>query len=154
MSVRVLFAVAALLVAGCARRLIPGTEIEDNEDTSAIVKLMETYRKAVEARDTQTLMTLVSPHFHDNQGTSTPEDDLDFRSLPQALGDRFARIDDVRLSIDVKNIEVQKDEADAVYYWTMYWRMPSYGDKPQNASELKRMKFKRVDHAWKIISGI
>jgi hypothetical protein len=154
MSVRVLFAAAALLVAGCARRLIPGTEIEDNEDTSAIVKLMETYRKAVEARDTQTLMTLVSPQFHDNQGTSTPEDDLDFRSLPQALGDRFARIEDVRLSIDVKNIEVQRDEADAVYYWTMYWRMPSYGDKPQNASELKRMKFKRLDRSWKIVSGI
>ena len=155
MSARVLFATAAaLLLAGCARRFIPGTEIEDNEDTSAIVQLMEKYRQAVEARDTQALMALVSPQFHDNEGTSTPEDDLDYRSLPQALNDRFARITDVHLSIDVRNIDVQKDDATAVYYWTMNWRMPGLSDKPQSASELKRMQFKRVDRVWKIVSGI
>jgi hypothetical protein len=154
MSVRVLVVTAALLLAGCARRFIPGTEIEDNEDTAAIVALMEKYRVTVEGRDAEALMTLVSPQFRDNQGTSTPEDDLDYRSLPLALKDRFGRVDDVRLSIDVKNIEVQKDDAAATYYWTMHWRAPGLSQKPQVSSELKRMHFQRVERVWKIVSGI
>ena len=154
MSARVLFAAAALLASGCVRHYIPGTEIEENEDTSAIVKLMEKYRLAVEGRDTEALMALVSPQFRDNQGTSTPEDDIDFRSLPVELKNRFEHIDNVHLSIDVRSIEVKKDDASAVYYWTLQWRMPGLAEKTQSSSELKRMQFKRTDRVWKIASGI
>lgn len=154
MLTRCLIAAALLLGTGCGRRLIPGTDIERSDDTEALIQLMEKYRQAVEGRDTEAVMKLVSPQFSDNAGTSTPEDDLSYRSLSEALRNRFEKIDDVHLEIDVRDIEVRKEDATAVYYYTVRWRMPGLSNTAHNASELKRMEFKRADGMWKIVSGI
>ena len=155
MHARHLLAAAAVLVnLACAPRLIPGTDIERTDDTEAIIELMEQYRRAVEGRDAEGMMALVSPDFRDNAGTSTPDDDLSFQSLPEALRNRFQKIDDVHLDIDVRDIEVAKDDASAVYYYSLRWRMPGLSNNAHNAAELKRMEFKRAEGVWKIVSGI
>ena len=154
MFARCLVVAALLLGTSCGRRLIPGTDIERTDDTEAIIQLMEKYRQAVEGRDAEAVMKLVSPQFRDNAGTSTPDDDLSYQSLPMALKNRFARIEDVHLEMDVRDIEVRKEDASAVYYYTLRWRMPGLSSTPHNASELKRMEFKRADGMWKIVSGI
>ena len=154
MLVRYFLAAALLIGTGCAHRLIPGTDIERNDDTEAIVQLMERYRQAVEGRDAEAVMKLVSPEFRDNAGTSTPDDDLTYQSLPEALKTRFENIDEVHLDVDVRDIEVRKEDASAVYYYTLRWRMPRLSNTAHSASELKRMEFKREAGLWKIVSGI
>jgi hypothetical protein len=149
-----LVAAALLLASGCAPRLIPGTDIERNDDTEAIIQVMEKYRRAMEGRDAEALMSVISPQFRDNGGTSTPDDDLDYRSLLEALKNRFEKIDEVHLQIDVRDIDVQRDDASAVYYYTLRWRMPRLTNTPHSSAELKRMEFKRAQGAWKIVSGI
>ena len=52
MSIRnLVFTAAILSLVGCSARRIPGTDIEDNDDTRAILNVMERFRSAVEARD-------------------------------------------------------------------------------------------------------
>jgi hypothetical protein len=147
---------ALLLTPACAPKLIPGSQIEDTDETRAIIALIDSYRNAVEGRDADKLVKLVSSDFRDHGGTSTPEDDLDLNNLEPALRDRFARIDNVRLDVDIRNIEVQRkeDRAHAIFYYTLRFEMPRLADKVQTASELKRMDFRRENGEWRIVSGI
>ncbi len=148
---------AALLVApACAPKRIPGSDIEDTEDTRAVIALLDAYRNAVQDRDTQKLLGLISENFQDTGGTSTPEDDLDRSNVEAALQERFGRIDNVRLDVDIRNIVVQdrEDTAFAIFYYTLRYEMPGLSDKVQTASELKRMEFVREGGDWKILSGL
>jgi ketosteroid isomerase-like protein len=145
--------IAALAVA-CAPRRIPGTDIEDTDDTRALLAVMDRYRTAVENRNAEAVANLVAPDFRDDGGTPDAEDDLDTRNIREALTQRFSRIDDVRLEIDLRKVDVQDDLASAVYYYTLRYSMPGLSDKVQSASELKKMEFRRVDGEWRIVSGI
>lgn len=143
-----------LLLAACAQRYIGNTRIPDTPDTRELLQLMDRYRAALEARNANAVMEMVSPNFRDNAGTDTPADDLLYKNLPQALPQLFERLDDPRVELDVRRIDVQEDRATATYYWSASWRMPRLGDKPQRESELEQMTFEKVDGRWKILSGI
>ncbi len=156
MNARLLLSAAliAALAAACAPRRIPGTDIADTDDTRALLAVVDRYRTAVENRDAEAVSALVAPDFQDDGGTPAADDDLDSRNIREALTQRFARIDDVRLQVDLRSIDVEKDLASAVYYYTLRYSMPGLSDKVQAASELKRMDFRRVDGEWRIVSGI
>lgn len=145
---------ALLALYGCAARRIPGTQIEDTEEARAIVDLMEQYRRAVEARDAPKVIALVADSFKDTAGTPSPEDDLDYAKLREELPRNLAKLDEVRLDLNVRKIEVTKEAARAVYTYTASWKMPSLTGRPQSDSDIKEMWFKRIDGEWKITSGI
>jgi len=155
MNARILLAVAALsFVTGCAARKIPGTQIDDTDETRALLALMDSYRNAVEGRDAQALTKLVAPNFRDDGGTPTPEDDLTAANIQEALTARFARIDDVSLTLDVRTVKIEGNRAGAVYYYTLRFTTPGVTVRNQSASDLKRMAFEKVDGQWRIASGI
>jgi hypothetical protein len=154
---RALFAAAALLlVAACTPRRIPGTDIDDTDDTRAILKVMEQYRSAVEARDAGKVLSLISQEFKDDLGTSTPADDLDYPQLREKLPVSMAKLDDVRLDVTVRKVTVNPADstASAIFTYTTSFRMPGLSNKPQSDSEIKEMWFKKVGADWKIVSGI
>ncbi len=70
---------------GCGPHRIPGTDLEDNGDTRAIIDVISKYNFALEARDANGILALVDPSFHDNAGTLTPEDDIDIQRLHTVL---------------------------------------------------------------------
>ncbi|HET9449872.1 MAG TPA: nuclear transport factor 2 family protein [Aggregicoccus sp.] len=155
MTLRPLVACALLLLPlACAPKRIPGTEIRDDEETRAILNVMELYRRALEARDAKAIQGLVDRNFRDNAGTETPEDDLTYESLMRELPARLAKFEDVKLEFTVKRIEVEGATAQAVYFWNARYRMPKLNNKPQLDSELEVMVFQRTGEGWKILSGI
>jgi len=155
MNVRPLLVCALLVLSACGPRFIPGTQINDTEDTRAILKVMESYRSAVEARDAKALQALVSPTFRDNAGTDDPLDDLTAANLGQALPALFGRMDAPRVELDVRRVDVRPDGwATVIYYWNASWRAPGLLDKAQRDSELEQMVFQREDGKWLIVSGI
>lgn len=154
MKLRLLPVTLLLLLAACAPRYIGNTRIPDTPDTRELLQLMDRYRAALEARNADAIMQLVSPNFRDNAGTDTPADDLHYKDLPQALPQLFERLEDTRVELDIRRIQVDGNEASATYYWAASWRMPKLGDKPQRESELEQMIFEKVDGKWKILSGI
>lgn len=150
-------AAAALLVGpACSQKRIPGTEIEDTDDTRAILALMDAYRSSLETQDVDKLLKLVTSTFRDQGGTAVPDDDLDRQNLEAALRERFSRLSNVRLDLDIRNIDVQRkdDTAHAIFYYTLRYDMPGLSDRTQTAADLKRMDFRREDGEWRIQSGI
>ncbi|MCC6332479.1 MAG: DUF4440 domain-containing protein [Myxococcales bacterium] len=142
---------------GCAPKKIPGTEIDDNDDTRAVMALFQEYRRAVEARDAQAVVRLCDESFSDDAGSASPEDDLVFASLSEELPARFSRVQDVRLEMAIRKIEISEDASAArvTYSYTLTFRMPKYSSRGQSETDLKQMTLKRgPDKMWKITSGI
>jgi hypothetical protein len=152
---RTLFGAALLaaLALGCTRRL-PGSDIEDTPDTRAVLEVMEKYRAAVEAKDAQGVIALVSESFRDDFGTISTEDDLDYSGLREVLPQRLSRVDRGDLEINVKGLNVQGEQAVATYYYTYRYKLPSLTQKPQSDADLQQMWLKKVGGSWKIIKGI
>lgn len=143
------------LLAACAPKRIPGTEIEDTRDTRAILQVMEQYRTALENRDADGIMALVTKDFREDAGTpSEPEDDLTAANLRPYLENLFKALQSPKVELDVRRVQVGEDIATAIYYWKATWRMPGLNPKPQRESELEQMVFRREVDGWKIVSGI
>ncbi len=158
MNVRLLAVAAAALLAlpACSQKNIPGTSIPDTDDTRSLVALMDAYRNSVETGDVEKLSKLVASTFRDNGGTAAPDDDLDRSNLEPALRERFSRLANVRLDMDIRSIDVQRreDTAHAIFYYTLRFEMPGLSDRLQTSADLKRMDFRREDGEWRIQSGL
>jgi hypothetical protein len=154
MTFRALLVVPLLLAAACAPRRIPGTELPDTEDTRAILAIMERYRTALEARDAKAIQALVSEDFKEDAGTESPDDDLTYANLPAHLSNLFQRLENPKVELNVRRVDIQDEDATAIYYWNASWRMPSLTSRPQSASELEQMRLRKINGEWKIVSGI
>lgn len=157
MNLRPLLVLSVLcLLTACASRRIPGTDIPDNDDTRAILKVMERYRTALEARDAGAIQALVSKDFREDAGTETPEDDLTAATLPQHLAHLFQRLDSPRVELSVRRVNIREEDglATAIYYWNASWRMPELTNRAQSDSELEQMVLRKEDGQWRIVSGI
>jgi hypothetical protein len=155
MNTRLLLACATLLLAAaCGPRNIPGTQIPDTDQSRAVLKVMERYRSALEARDAKALQQLVSKSFRDNGGTEDPQDDLTYDNLPQALPALFARIDSLRVELDIRRVDVRSNGvATVIYYWNASFRVPTLLEAPQRDSELEQMVLEKEDGQRRIVSG-
>ncbi|MFP2902397.1 nuclear transport factor 2 family protein [Corallococcus sp. 4LFB] len=147
---------AVFLLAACAPKRIPGTELEDTDDTRAILSVMERYRAALEARDAKAIQALVSPKFRDDGGTEDTVDDLTADNLGPHLQALFQKLQNPKVDFNIRRVEVREEDdiALAIYYWNASWRMPGLNARPQQDSELEQMVFQKVDGEWKILSGI
>jgi len=155
MHIRFLGICALSLLAACAPKRIPGTDIDDTSETRAILAVMEQYRSAVESKDAAAVAALVSKDFHENAGTpNDPEDDLTAANLAEYLESMFQLVQSPKVEMDVRRIEVGRDLATAIYYWKLNWRMPSLTTRLQKEAELERMVLRREGKDWKIVTGI
>lgn len=152
------FAVVAVLAASCAARKIPGTDIDDTSDTRAVIDLVDKYRLAVEEKNSQAIVGMVDETFRDDGGTSSPDDDLDYRRLKDSLTQRFSRMDDVKLDMSVRKVEFDEaaDNARVTYTYTVSFKLPGLTSRTQSETDIKQMLLKRGDKqsAWRIVSGI
>lgn len=151
--------VALMSLVGCVRK-IPGTEIDDNADSRAILDVMTAYRAAVEQRNPQAVIELADPAFRDDGGSSNPDDDLDYQTLYTSLAQRFQRIEEVRLDMNVRRMEFDEGTAAArvTYTYTLSFKMPTLSGRTQTDTDIKQMVLKRTAEAgkarWRIVSGI
>ncbi len=151
--------VLSLLATGCTPKKIPGTEIDDTDDTRAILSVMESYRKAVETKNSQTILELSDESFNDDGGSAAPDDDLDYKQLFTVLPARMSKMEDIKLEIAVRKIEIDRElgTARAIYTYNTSFRLPGMNPKPQNEADIKQMTFNLADknkRLWKITSGI
>ena len=148
---------AALLVvaaASCAGT-IPGTDIADTRDNRAIMGVIDSYRKAFEARDAAAALALVSSDYFDDAGTADASDDLDRSQLAKALPATLARLPAMKMDLTVTRIDVDGDKATAyMFHDTRYRVTTPRGEIAKRDEDLARMTFKREGDAWKIASGL
>jgi hypothetical protein len=148
---------AVLALSACSPKKIPGTDLDDTSETRAVIDVMQKYRLAVEAKNPQAVLQLADPSFRDDGGSSSPDDDLDYASLPAKLAQRMAKVSELKLDVTVRRIEFDGDEkvARVTYSYQLSFKMPEYSSRTQSENDIKQMLLKRVgDSEWKITSGI
>jgi hypothetical protein len=148
---------AALTLAGaCSPALIPGTQIEDTPTNRVLLGQIELYRQAVERRDTDAIIAMVSPTYFDVRGhPSDPSMHWNYERLKAELPADFAKVKDLRLELNLRSIKVDRDHAAVTYYMNEAFtkQMPS-GDVPDRKSDLNRMEFQLIDGRWMITRGL
>ena len=154
MFARLVLPLSLLVLASCAARRIPGSEIEDTEDTRAILEVLGLYQQALHKRDPTGLLALVSRDYHDDLGTPTPADDLDRATLEEELPRRLGALSDVKVDLSVRTIDVEGERASAVYYFDSSYRIPAINNPQRADSDLARMDLRREGKSWKIVKGL
>jgi hypothetical protein len=157
MFVRGLLLAVAIVAVGCTPKKIPGTDVDDTDDTRAILDVMEKYRVALEKRDAQAIVSLADESFKDDGGSANPDDDYNYHDLYTKLPEMLKRLGDVRVEFNVRKIELTEDttSARATFTYTQSYAMPGLQAKKQTDTEIKQMVLKKVDkNVWKIVSGV
>jgi hypothetical protein len=97
-------AATAGLLAGCATRYIPNTDVEDTEDNKRIITFCEKYRHAVELKDTDVLTSMASKDYYEDGGNVDASDDLDYEGLLDYLKNKFDAAQAIRYEIRYRRI--------------------------------------------------
>src|SRR5688572_20710528 len=125
--------------AGCAPKKIPGTDINDSDDTRAILDVIERFRRAYETKDAQSIAALLDENVREDGGRSNPDDDFIYTNAGSKLEGLFSQTADMRLDVSVRKIEFDDKmvKARAVYTWNSTFKLPSLTPRPQSESEIK-----------------
>lgn len=100
-------------LAGCARDVIPNTDVEDTSENREVIQFVERYRHAVEARDVDGVLALTSNRYYDDNGTPLGADDIDYDGLREKLSHWREQVLDVRYEIRYRRVTFL-DQADRV----------------------------------------
>lgn len=117
--------VAGTTATGCSTRYIPNTDVEDTDENRDIIRFCETYRKALERKDSSVLLSLASPRYYEDGGNVDPSDDLDYEGLREWLDGRFQQTKSIRYEIRYRRI--QKSESGRVlviYTYSSSYKIP------------------------------
>ncbi len=147
---------AGLLAFGCTAKHIPGLEIElaDTPDHRALIEVLDEYRQAYEGKDIDRLVALASARFYEDSGTPETEDDYNYDGLKEHFGEHFKMLKKVQLTLSIKIVKVDGDQAMIDYrYVTRYLMDLPVGEKWQITDELNRLELVREEDRWKVISG-
>jgi hypothetical protein len=156
----VLLLVAALLgVSACGTRYIGNTRIEDTDENRAILRVVEQYRRAVEDRDVERVLSLTSDRYFEDPGTPhNPADDYDKAGLRERLVSSFAKVQEQRLTIDARRVELNEDENEATVDYRFDFRyrldLPQAGGQWREQNDLNRLEVRLEGEDWKIVSGL
>ena len=146
---------ASASLAGCHKDYIPNTEIEDTDDNRETVAFCERYRHAVEDLNIGLLLSLASPRYFDNSGTTTSDDDFDRSGLEAVLTERFKALKAMRYEIRYRDIYECEMLLCVDYSYTMSFQY-TVGDKTKwsNKTSDNRLELERVDDGYLIVSGM
>lgn len=147
-----------LLIAavGCGHQNIPNTHVEDTGENREIIEFVERYRKAVEDRDTATLMNMTSRFYFDDMGTPAGEDDVDYDSLKVGLERMRKEVLAARYQISYRGLTYTTNERVLVDLLYTGWFKVETPEGPQWRRRLEphRIVLAREDGKLLIVSGM
>ncbi len=157
--VQIWVVVFALFMSGCKPKLISNSSVKDTKDNRAVAAFMDTYRSAVVARSVPDIMNLVSPDFHETNGTPDASDDYSYDQLQQKLEKTFARVKEITLRIHIQNIYKKGDKIDVFYFYNQHSLvdLPA-GEQWMAVNDVNRlvlkMKGSSIKDGFEIVSGL
>lgn len=149
--------VSLALLGACAHSKIPRTNIDDTEENREILKIVQEYKRALEALDSDAVLALVSPRFYEDNGNSNADDDYDYDGLRTGLIEDFKRTKALQLDVRVDAIEVEVEDNQAfaeLYYQIRAQNEYPSGTKWETNSDRTRIRFERKDGKWLIVAGL
>ena len=146
---------APALMLGCAH-FIPGTQIADTADTRAVLAVLGKMRTALEARDADALIALVSHAFFEDLGDDNPSNDYGYRDLQERiLPQSLAVAKEIHVDFDIHDIVISGDHAtaDIRYRSRAQLDLPA-GTRWDSHREFDRIEMVREQSTWKIVKGL
>lgn len=136
---------------------IPHTRVLDTRLNREVVAFMESYRRAVEALDVEALADMVSDRYLDDQGTSTPSDDVDAATVRASLRQLRTGVSKARYQISYRGITDGGDGivfVDALY--TGWFGVDTGGEELQWQRQMRLTRFvlAREGSQYKFLSGM
>ena len=152
-----LFSLCACLTAvGCARDVIPNTDVEDTAETREVVEFVEEYRKALAARDSSKLLSLASDDYYDDLGTPSGTDDVDKKGLGERLDQAFSdELLDVHYDIRYHDVIFKSSKVlvDITYIGRFQIITPE-GPRWERRLNSNRLVLAREGDVYRILSGM
>lgn len=151
--------VALSLVAavGCARDVIPNTDVEDSPEAREVVDFVEQYRTAVVKRDVAGMLKLASKEYYDDMGTPQGDDDVDLEGLRERLQQTFDA-DLLSVHYDIRYRDVvflpTKVLVDYTYIGRFRINAPDGARWERRLSDNRMVLAKSGDGGYAILSGM
>lgn len=164
--------IAVSMTVSCNKNYIKGTNIEENDDTKAILKIFAHYVKGFKDKDPEIFLPFVSKKYYDTNGTDDPQDDVDYDRLVEILNsEQFKSLEKIDIVYILKDLKIEKKEntAKLLFYFEVRFKriskIPPEEDTGDNfyksdgmtnhkISENNQMKLAKEDGSWMIISGL
>ena len=147
----------AIFLIACGPSLIRDTNIEDTPEHREILKVVETYRSAIENRDIRDLRRVISTKYYEN--ASTTDIDTDDYGTEQVLKQIFPvlsdHVDKVFYVIEITELTMQNNEAFVDYKFELKFHYTD-GEKEHWGlkQDINRLSLEREEHGWFIVSGL
>ena len=145
------------LSSGCRTSYIYGTEIPDTEEHRAVYDKVMTYRTAMEERNVEAIVDLLSRRYYENSATTDRDtDDYGYEYLVRdVLPSLRENIKAVQYRVLMKKITVDGDRAWANFEYFCNYKFIEGGKEGwRQSNDFNRLEFVFEDGTWKIISGL
>jgi hypothetical protein len=142
---------------GCINSKLPMTDIPDNENTRAIHAKVVAYKEAMEARDVEAIMALVSHRYYENGGTTeTDRDDYGYEQLRDVVLPRLRQnVKALQYQVIFRRIEVEENQAFADYeFFSRYLYVEGGREAWDQDNDFNRLTFRMEDGEWMIVAGL
>jgi hypothetical protein len=150
-------ALLALSAPGCKAPVIASTEIPDTEENRAIFDRVMAYRDAMEARDVDAIIAMVSRQYYENGGTTDRDsDDYGYDTLRDVVLPKLrTNIKAVQYRVLMRRIEVDDDHATADFEYFYRFKYVEGGHEAwTQKNDFNRLEFALEAGQWMIVGGL
>lgn len=136
--------------------IAPDAEILNNQANQEIVEVIVRYEDAMERMDLDALFSLLSEDYYENAGTTdTADDDYGYASITEKFQTLEQHVEDVRIDVSIRNVEVVGDRADVLYEFALTMLYGIGGESHwETYRDVNRIQMQREEESWRIISGL
>lgn len=137
----------------CTPECLGGTRIPGTDENRAVLAFCEVYRRAVEARDVDTLLALASTSYLEDGGTADPSDDYGRAGLESTLRAQLSAIDSVRYEFRYRSVHREADEIRVEYTYVASFRMTKSGEWKRLVQD-NELRLEPSGDSFAILSGM
>jgi hypothetical protein len=143
-------------LAGCTSSYIPNTSVEDNSENRKVIGFCEKYRRAVEDRDVDALVSMASPRYFETGGNAKSSDDIDYNGLREYLASKFKQTKAIRYEIKYHRVAETENKVILVEFtYTASFQIPTAsGDMWHRAVRDNQLQLVREGDSFKILRGM
>ena len=152
-----LFLAALVILSSCGSRTIEDSQIPATKENKAVFDVLLKYKAALESRDPDAILALVSKNYLENGSTTdTDTDDYGYDQLKnEVLPKLLDNVKAIQFRYRVKNITIVGERSRLAYEYTTSFLYAEGGREGWHTkNDLDEMQLILENGAWKIISGL
>ena len=153
----VLLPAALVILTRCGSGMLGDSKVPDTEENRAIYKLMLEYRDALQKRDADRILSLVSRDYLENGSTTDDDtDDYGFQELAdEVLPKLLNNVKAIQFEFRLKAITLVGDRAQVQFEYTTHFLYSEGGrENWHSKSDLNQWELVKTPDGWRIVSGL